>query len=155
MTASERPTNEDPSVEVVIVTSWDEQEIRNLYLAGGWWKEEWQTGRLNDLIRASYAFAVAYHLGNKKTVGMIRAISDGIADAYIQDLVVLPEFRGLGVGRRLVKALIRHCLADGIHWIALVAEPGTAGFYQPLGFALMDNYVPMRYIGEGKDDQHK
>jgi ribosomal protein S18 acetylase RimI-like enzyme len=155
MTTSGRPPGKDLSVEVAIVTSWDEQEIRSLYRAGGWWKEEWQVSRLNELIRATYAFAVAYHRGTWKTIGMVRAISDGIADAYVQDLVVLPEFRGYGVGRRLVKVLIAHCLANGIQWIALVAEPGTEGFYAPLGFTPMKNFIPMRYSGVEKNDQHK
>ena len=150
MTASGRPTGEDPSVEVKIVTSWDVQEIHHLYVAGGWWKEEWQVSRLNELIRATYAFAVAYHRGTRKTIGMVRAISDGIADAYVQDLVVLPEFRGHGVGGRLVKVLVAHCLANGIQWIALVAEPGTEGFYAPLGFTPMKNCIPMRYDGVEK-----
>jgi hypothetical protein len=33
-------------------------------------------------------------------------------------------------------------------WISLIAEPGTAGFYYPLGFRPMKGYVPMIYREE-------
>jgi len=153
MITSEWPLDDDRGVEVKIVTSWDEEAIRSLYQAGGWWKNEWQVKRLNELIRASYAFVIAYHRDSAKTVGMVRAISDGMADAYIQDLVVLPEFRGYGVGKRLVKELIRHCSTRGITWIALIAEPGTSGFYMPLGFIRMEHFIPMMYLEEKNYDQ--
>ncbi len=148
MIASKLSLDKDQGIDIKIVTSWDEEAILSLYKAGGWWKDDWQVERLNELIGASYAFVIAYHRDSAKTVGMVRAISDGKADAYIQDLVVLPEFRGYGVGKRLVKELIRHCSAKGITWIALIAEPGTSGFYHSLGFIQMENYIPMMFRKE-------
>jgi ribosomal protein S18 acetylase RimI-like enzyme len=75
---------------------------------------------------------------------MGRILSDGVSDAYIQDLVVLPEYRGRGIGKELVQRLVAHCRKANLTWIALVAEPGTEGFYQSLGFTSMIGYVPMR-----------
>jgi GNAT superfamily N-acetyltransferase len=76
---------------------------------------------------------------------MGRLISDGRSDAYIQDLVVLKEYRGSGIGKKLVKKLLDYCLSKGILWVGLIAEPDQDGFYFNLGFKPMKNYVPMKY----------
>jgi GNAT superfamily N-acetyltransferase len=135
-------------IAVRIVSSWDIDEIAALYKAGGWWKEEHRAEDLPHLIRGSYAFAVAADITTGQAVGMGRIIADGISDAYIQDVVVLPEYRKSGVGRDIVSVLIDHCLQAGITWIALIAEPGTEKFYLPLGFRLMERHVPLLYRGE-------
>lgn len=121
-----------------------------LYRAGGWWKEGMDKSRLGELIRGSFLFAVAIDISTRKSVGMGRVISDGISDAYIQDLVVLPEWRGMGVGRMILSVLLDECRMRRISWMALIAEPGTSGFYGSLGFAPMTGYVPMLLFSEAK-----
>ena len=79
---------------------------------------------------------------------MGRAISDGVSDAYIQDLVVLPEYRRCDLGTAMVSLLVARCREAGISWIALVAEPGSENFYVPLGFARMERYIPLIYQGD-------
>ena len=76
---------------------------------------------------------------------MARVISDGYSDAYIQDVVVLKDFRSRGVGRELVGRLTQFCVARKISWIGLVAEPGTQGLYEDLGFGALVGYQPMLY----------
>ncbi|NMB78349.1 MAG: GNAT family N-acetyltransferase [Methanomicrobiales archaeon] len=132
-------------VTVQLVQSWDEHEIAALYRAGGWWKEEYSVTEIPALIRGSYFFVVAVHKKSGRAVGMGRVISDGVSDAYIQDLVVLPTCRGTGVGKQIVSALIGACKTAGISWIGLVAEPETEPFYQQLGFCPMAGHVPLIY----------
>jgi len=134
---------------VKIVQSWNEFEIADLYRAGGWWKEEYRSEELPHLIRGSFLFAVAIEQKTGRAVGMGRIISDGVSDGYIQDLVVLPAFRNLGVGSKIISELVKTGREKGLTWIALVAEPGTEEFYQPLGFNKMDGYVPMILKGDG------
>ena len=78
-------------------------------------------------------------------VGMGRAISDGVSDAYIQDVTVLSTYRGRGLGSRIVQCLVAELTRRGIDWVGLVAMPGTASFYEPLGFEPMADFVPMKY----------
>jgi ribosomal protein S18 acetylase RimI-like enzyme len=135
-------------ITVQLVTAWDEHEIADLYRAGGWWKEEYQETEIPLLIRGSFLFAVAIHETSGRAVGMGRVLSDGISDAYIQDLVVLPSCRGTGVGKEIVQILVSRCKEKGISWIGLIAEPNTEEFYKPLGFSPMNGYVPLLYQGE-------
>jgi N-acetylglutamate synthase-like GNAT family acetyltransferase len=79
---------------------------------------------------------------------MGRVIADGVSDGYIQDLVVLPEYRKSGIGTNIVAALVTRCLQSGITWIGLIAEPDTEKFYLPLGFHPMEKHVPLLFRGE-------
>ena len=74
---------------------------------------------------------------------MGRVISDGVSDGYIQDLVVLPEYRKTGVGRQIVATLVNKCVEPGISWIGLIAEPDTEKFYLPSGFHPMEGHTPL------------
>jgi GNAT superfamily N-acetyltransferase len=118
--------------------------VVELYTAGGWWTED-PKGRaiIPRMVAGSYCFMVAKD--GERVVGMGRAISDGHSDAYIQDVVVLKEYRGKGIGAQLVKRLAEHCTAQGLLWVGLVAEPGTTPFYEALGFKPLKNYQPMLY----------
>lgn len=137
----------ESSIEIRIVQSWDTAALVDLYRAGGWWKEHWDPGGLPALIRGSFAFAVALDPVSGRTVGMGRVISDGVSDAYIQDLVVHPDFRKKGVGKKLLETLLSSCKGADMTWISLIAEPGLEGFYLTLGFRPMKGYVPMLYQG--------
>jgi aralkylamine N-acetyltransferase len=132
-------------ITVRLVRAWDENEIVALYRAGGWWKEEYSPSEIPSLIRGSFLFAVAVYEPSGKAVGMGRVISDGVSDAYIQDLVVLPSCRGAGVGKEIVGVLVNRCRESGISWIGLIAEPETEPFYLPQGFRPMTGHVPLIY----------
>jgi len=131
-----------------MVNTWDQDEILQLYHAGGWWKDEYDPATLPDLIRRSFVFAVAIDQSSGRAIGMGRVISDGISDGYIQDLVVLPEFRKKGIGKEIVAALVRACTEAGISWIGLIAEPDTEAFYSPLGFQPMKGHIPLLWKGD-------
>jgi ribosomal protein S18 acetylase RimI-like enzyme len=132
-------------IEIKIVDKWPNGEIVNLYKAGGWWKDNYDPSGLKHLMEGSYVFAVAIDKKSKKAIGMGRLLSDGVSDAYIQDLVVLHEYRDKGIGREIVKILLNLCKKKGINWVGLIAEPDQDGFYSTLGFKQMKKYVPMRY----------
>ena len=68
------------------------------------------------------------------------------------DVVVDSRCRGRGIGKRIIKELVFTCRKAGISWIALVAEPGTRSFYEPLGFTVMEDYTPMKYTGDNTGD---
>jgi len=115
-----------------------------LYKAGNWWEPHYTMDGLDVLIQGSFLFAVAVEKATGRAVGMGRAISDGTSDAWLQDIVVLKEFRNRGIGRAIVEKLLDGCLSGGLVWVGLVAEPGTRKFYEPLGFGVLPG-EPMVY----------
>ena len=132
-------------IAIQLVQTWDEVDIVNLYRAGGWWKEEYNQRELPRLIRGSFLFVVAVDRKTGHAVGMGRVISDGVSDGYIQDLVVLPEYRKTGIGAQIVSTLVKNCVEQGISWIGIIAEPDTEKFYLPLGFHPMEGHVPLKF----------
>jgi ribosomal protein S18 acetylase RimI-like enzyme len=137
-------------IKVEIIKSWEPNAIVDLYRSGGWWKEGMDPTRLGELIKRSFLFAVAIDNSTGKAVGMGRVISDGIADAYVQDLVVLKEWKEMGVGKMILSSLLEECQSHEIAWIGLIAEPGTDSFYQSAGFLPMKGHVPMLFSPEIK-----
>ena len=133
------------NIEIRIVDNWSDDDVVKLYKSAGWWKKSYDSSGIEKLIKGSFAFAVAINTSQKKAIGMGRIISDGVSDAYIQDLVVLPEYRGKGIGKRILKALIDICLLKKMLWIGIISEPGQDDFYSSSGFKKMENHVPMRY----------
>ena len=85
-----------------------------------------------------------------RLIGMGRALSDGAGDAYIQDIVVDPDYRKQGIGGAIVKMLVAELRDAGVSWIGLVGAPGTEKFYRELGFAPLKDHIPMRYAGEAE-----
>jgi ribosomal protein S18 acetylase RimI-like enzyme len=132
-----------PEIHYEFVDSAPTEAIVALYRAGGWWRElpAWRAA-IPAMIRGSFCFLVARE-AEGGIVGMGRAISDGVSDAYIQDVVVLEALRGSGIGREIVRRVTERCVQSGISWIGLIAEPGTQAFYEPLGFRTLAGHVPM------------
>jgi aralkylamine N-acetyltransferase len=135
-------------IEIRLINSWPAEEIVALYKAAGWWKDTYDKAGIPQLIKGSFAFAVAIDQQKGNAIGMGRVLSDGVSDAYIQDVVILPAYRGKNLGKKLVQTLVDHCHSRGILWIGLIAEPGSSQFYTTLGFKPMDNFIPMLYTQE-------
>lgn len=121
--------------------------VLRLYRSAGWWEGEDRVEVLEDIVRGAACFAGAY--AGAELVGMGRVLSDGVSDAYIQDVVVLPEWRGRGVGSAIVSFLRDWCVGRGLGWIGLIATPGSTAFYERLGFAPLAGHVPMRLPRNG------
>lgn len=134
--------------EIRLVKSWPEDEIIVLYKAAGWWKDTYIKSEIPRLIAGSFAFAVTVDQKTGKSIGMGRVLSDGVSDAYIQDVVVLQSYRGQDLGKKIVQTLIDYCISKGIQWIGLIAEPGSNYFYTTLGFKPMEQHIPMLYTME-------
>jgi spermidine synthase len=118
-------------------------ELIKLYKEGNWWvagNDETDPQFIQKIVEGSFCFAIAIYEG--EIVGMGRAISDGVSDSYIQDVVVMKKYRGQGIGVKIMDAIVEYLQNKNVRWIALIAEPGAVSFYERYGFKIMDKYVP-------------
>ncbi len=70
---------------------------------------------------------------------------------YLEDLFVLPERRGTGIGRALLARLARVAVERGcgrVQWQVLKWNEPAIGFYKRLGANLMDDWTTCRLEGE-------
>ena len=72
------------NIQIKIVNSWSEKDIVALYKAGGWWKDYYNPSGLKNLIKGSFAFAVAVEkVTNKDAVESLRKSGEwDLADFY-------------------------------------------------------------------------
>ena len=103
-----------------------------LYAEAGWVASGESCAFLRPALLGSCVVVGAFE--GERLIGLGRALSDGVSDAYIQDVVVSPDFRRRGVGGEIVRRLVSELRDRGVDWIALVGEPGTEKFYAELGF---------------------
>ncbi|MDD5758122.1 MAG: GNAT family N-acetyltransferase [Desulfobulbaceae bacterium] len=133
-------------VQILFISAPSPAQLRSivaLYRQAGWWPEQEAEDHvlLARLVEQSYCFAVA--MSGEEIIGMGRAISDGVSDAYVQDVTVASAWRRLGVGKRIVSSILERLQGGGIAWIGLIAERGSAPFYSQLGFEKMVDSQPM------------
>lgn len=122
------------------------QQLRELYEKMGWCSPsmpQWQNEKFSIALRNSaWAFTV---WDREMLAGMVRVVSDKVMVASLQDLMLLPEYRGKGLGQFLVK-LCRQKLPDG-NWSARTT-PENYDFYIKCGFSMPDaNNATMEYDG--------
>jgi GNAT superfamily N-acetyltransferase len=72
-------------------------------------------------------------------VGLARAVSDGVALAYLADVYVLEEHRGRGLGADLVRVMVEDGPGAGFRW--LLHTKDAHGLYARFGFAPPDGTV--------------
>lgn len=84
-----------------------------------------------------------YHVAavsDGKVIGMGRLVGDGAMYWYLQEIIVLPEYQGQGIGKRIVNKLLEHVRNTAIPgtWVevGLTAVKGKEPFYEKFGFSL-------------------
>ena len=75
----------------------------------------------------------------------------GRSGLYLEDLFVLPEWRGRGAGRRLLGYVASMAVSRGcgrLEWSVLNWNEPAIRFYQALGARSMDEWTGYRLAGE-------
>lgn len=116
-------------VEISLLDSIDTAEVLRLYRANEWSSAEKPT-QLMAALRNSHTLVTA-RVANE-LIGLGNAISDGHLVVYFPHMLVLPEFHGKGVGRKMMQALLEKY--SNFHQLMLTADGRTIEFYKALGF---------------------
>ena len=95
-----------------------------------YWAAGRPRGAVERSVRESARVVGLYHGGRQ--VGFARAVSDGVAVAYLADVYVLPEARGRSLGVELVREVVEHGPHENLRWL-LHTHDGH-GLYRKLGF---------------------
>lgn len=70
---------------------------------------------------------------------------------YVEDIFVMPEKRGQGIGRAVFRELARRALADGcarMEWSVLDWNSPAVAFYRSVGAQAMDEWTVQRLSGK-------
>ena len=112
----------------------DLYELEELCDAVGWSRRPIR--KVRKAIQNSFLVITMWEQkGNrKKLIGFSRATSDHAFNATIWDVVVHPNFQGRGLGKALMKQLIKKLRSEDISNVTLFADPDVVSFYKQLGF---------------------
>ncbi|MEG1887828.1 MAG: GNAT family N-acetyltransferase, partial [Oscillospiraceae bacterium] len=86
----------------------------------------------SDPLMTSFFHIAAYD--GDKLIGYIDSVSNGVTDAYIQDLMVNPDYQGNGIGTELMTRMIAALKERHIYMISVVYEEKLKSFYSRFGF---------------------
>ena len=98
-----------------------------LNLAVGWWPE-----RGEDRVAAILTPLAVGVWHDDQLIGFARAVSDGVTRAYVEDVMVHPDHRRLGVATAVLERLLER-LAD-IDVVSLFCANDLVGMYVHSGF---------------------
>ena len=63
-------------------------------------------------------------------------INNGALYVHIEDVVILPEYRGKGIGKLIIDEALKICKQDGAYKALLHCEPTLSSFYAKTGFEI-------------------
>lgn len=99
----------------------------------------WAGNRSIDQTRTAIENSICFGLYTGDVqVGFARVVSDKATFAYLGDVFIVEEFRGLGLGKRLMEAIVQHPDLQGLRrWI--LATRDAHGLYNRFEF------TPLRF----------
>ncbi|HFD33016.1 MAG TPA: N-acetyltransferase [Gammaproteobacteria bacterium] len=104
----------------------------------------WAKGRSLERVKKSIENSICYGLYDDKNnmIGFARVLTDYVVFAYLMDLFVFEDYRGKGLGKKLVKHIMEETEFQVRLWFLGTAD--AHGLYEKFGFSALDN--PDRFM---------
>ena len=120
------------------------EQILELYNSVHWTNYSNNPSMLESAIRHSLKILGAY--SENKLIGIIRIVGDGFSIIYIQDIIVMPEYQGHGIGKLLIGAVDQ--LYPNVYQKVLLTDnqPPSIRFYESCGFSLSCNFHCVAFL---------
>jgi GNAT superfamily N-acetyltransferase len=119
------------------------------FLSSSYWAQDIPRAVVEKSIEHSLCFG-AYCEGSQ--IGFARVVTDFAAIAYLADVFVVPEHRGRGVAKMLVRAVLEHPELQGLRRFIL-ATKDAHGLYAQFGFQPLSN--PENFMTVHKPDVYR
>ena len=97
-----------------------------------------------ETVRRSIAHSLCFGVFHgEEQVGFARVISDQATIAYLGDVFIIPEHRGKGLSKELIRTIMSHPDLQGLRrWILLTQD--AHGLYRQFGWTAVAH--PERYM---------
>ncbi|BAY65842.1 hypothetical protein NIES22_59490 [Calothrix brevissima NIES-22] len=109
----------------------DLEQLQQLFNLSAFWARERSIEDLSIAIANSEPVISLWD--EQRLVGFARATSDGIYRATIWDVVIHPEYRGRGLGSKLVETVLSHPRMRSVERVYLMTTHQQE-FYEKIGF---------------------
>lgn len=109
----------------------DLEQLQKLFTLGAFWAKERNIEDLTEAIKNSEPVIAVWN--KQQLIGFARATSDGVYRATIWDVVIHPDFRGTGLGSKLVETVLSHPRMNKVERVYLMTTHQQK-FYEKIGF---------------------
>lgn len=122
----------------------DINELITLYDNVGWSNYANNPEMLKEAYNNSLKIISAWD--KDKLIGIIRVVGDGYSIIYIQDLLVLKEYQGKGIGSKLLSIVIKKY--ENVYQKILLTDnqSNTVKFYEHHGFSKSEEFGCIAFI---------
>jgi ribosomal protein S18 acetylase RimI-like enzyme len=105
--------------------------MKEIYHSVGWTNHNEE--KIKKVFQSSNVVAIAYDEDN--IAGFGRALSDGVFNAAIYDVVIDKDYQNKGIGQQIIESLLAQL--KNISCVHLVSTAGNEEFYRKAGFRKM------------------
>ena len=109
----------------------DLDQLQELFQLGAFWAKDRSIEDFSIAIANSEPVISVWD--GERLIGFARATSDGIYRATIWDVVIHPDYRGAGLGRKLVETVLSHPRMNRVERVYLMTTHQQS-FYERIGF---------------------
>jgi GNAT superfamily N-acetyltransferase len=98
----------------------------------------WANGRPREIVERSIEHSLCFgaYTGGRQ-VAFARVITDYAVHAYLADVFVVPELRGRGISKALMRSILDHPGLQGLRWT--LGTRDAHGLYAEFGFKALSN----------------
>jgi N-acetylglutamate synthase-like GNAT family acetyltransferase len=124
----------------------DPKQVKALFRAGGW-KEDlarYSPAQIQKLMRNSHLVLSVWN--QKQLVGFASAVSDGVLCGLVENLIIHPDYRGGGLGTRMLRELAGIMKRQRITCLYVLGNRGKRAqtFFHRVGFRPLDWRIYLR-----------
>ena len=138
-------------VEITTDKSRVDVDVVHRYLSeSSYWAQDRSRETVERSVRHSLCFSV---FADNEQIGFARVVSDHAVFAYLMDVFVVPEFRGRGISKALMRAVLDHPELQNLR-LFLLRTSDAHGLYEQFGFRPVANPESLMAIQNPDSDKH-
>jgi N-acetylglutamate synthase-like GNAT family acetyltransferase len=121
----------EPDVEITTDPARIDVEMVHRFLSES---SYWARGRSRETVERSIRHSLCFSVfSNGQQVGFARVVSDRAVFAYLMDVFILPAWRGRGLSKILLRAILEHRELQTLT-LFLLRTSDAHGLYAQFGF---------------------
>jgi predicted GNAT family N-acyltransferase len=126
----------DEPTDVIVLDRVDGSRREQLValFRSAWWTKTRDADAVERMLEGSDLTVGLVDPASDRLVGFARAITDHTFLAVVLDVIVDPDYRGTGLGARLMNELLAHPELAAVDSVELVCQPELIDFYRRWGF---------------------
>ena len=138
-------------MKVEAIAQLTEEQIEDLHqlYKSTWWANNRTVPGIRKMLQNTDLVVGLCEVESKKLVAFGRVLTDYFYRAVIWDLIVEESYRGQGLGKALMEAILNHPSLKEVESMSLMCFPEMVPFYEKFGFTQFEIEFMLR-VGESK-----